>query len=334
MDIDTQSVADLARKCRSAFNDCLTHRSLLRNQWAENRLADFSLWAHGVGALAASQASLDTRFQSQPSELTLVKGTLLMLEQFLSQCVHYAESATPVDEATKNVDSVLENLALLAVAIRRTGRQSLEKADRKFDPEDHAELAALLKILCLYQPGVIKSDEELLARPKGLSTEERVLGLESVDLSSAQERLLQTNLRRRNRFLRAQRHSEGLKPPQPAEKEKKEDRIERVEGGTETTTKYEQVDMANQQAAPKTASPAPAEPTISGTSASIPESKLNTQRVKRRSSQVAMTAVTTLTAAARYPRPPKIREGLKMFKCPCCCQTLPVEVAIEGTRWK
>lgn len=334
MDLNKRSVADLTRTCRSAFNRCLTHHGLQKNQWAENRCADFSLWADGVGALAASRASLDSRFQSQPSELTLVKGTLVMLQDFLDQCVHCAESGTLIDEAIENVDSALENLVLLAVAIRRTGRRSrLEKADRKFDPEDHSELALLLKILCLYMLGA-NQPHEILVRLKNMSTDGRVLELESTELSSPQERLLQTNLRRRNRFLQAQRHSEGLKSLQWGERGNIYDRLERAGDGTERSTKEEQVDMANQQPGQELASTFPVEPTVSGTSASIPESKLNAQSVKRKSSQVAMTTITTLAAAVRYPRPPKVQEGSAMFKCPCCCQTLPVEVALDGTRWK
>ncbi|KAL3481490.1 hypothetical protein BJX99DRAFT_148515 [Aspergillus californicus] len=329
MDLSMRSVAYLTTTCRVAFNQCVTHHSLRKNQWAENRLADFSLWADGVGALAGSRASLDSRFQSQPRELALVKGTLVMLHGFLDQCVHSAENGDPVDEATQNVDSALQNLAFLAVAIRRTGRRSrLEKADQKFDRQDHSELELLLNIVLLYRPGANKANKGVLGRLKDFSTEERVLGLESNELSSSQERLLQTNLRRRNRFLQAQRHSKGLSFLQ-REVRNVSDRFEQSGSGTE-----KQVDTANRQSDPTPASSFPVEPTITTTSASIPQSKINAQGVQRRSSQVAMTTVTTLTAVAQYPSPPKVNEGLTMFKCPCCCQTLPVEVATEGMRWK
>lgn len=332
MNIDTQSVASLTIRCMAAFSDCQKNASLLRNQWAENRLADFSLWAHGVGALAASQASLDAKCQSEPSTLMVVKMNLLMLEQSLNQCVDCAERAKRVDEATTNVDSALENLNLLAVAIRRTSRRAqLEKADQNFDPENHTELATLLKILLCCQLGARERDEGSLTRLKKLTTEERVLELQSAYLSSAQERLLQTNLRRRNRFLQAQKHIGEFTLPEAAEQDKKEKW--KLEDDTEAT-EYEQVDTKKQQDSPEIKSPGPAEATITGSSAPGPESSPSTERERMPSSQLTMSSIATLAAVAQYPKPPKIRDGLTMFKCPCCCQTLPVEVAIEEIRWK
>lgn len=71
----------------------------------------------------------------RPSDLPLVNGILAMLHQFLSDCVDVAEQGLPIDKTLQNVDSALENLALMAVSVQQTGRRSrLQKADRMYDP--------------------------------------------------------------------------------------------------------------------------------------------------------------------------------------------------------
>ncbi|KAL7918134.1 nucleoside phosphorylase domain-containing protein [Trichoderma austrokoningii] len=50
-------------------------------------------------------------------------------------------------------------------------------------------------------------------------------------------------------------------------------------------------------------------------------------------SQVAKTNVTSISAKVDYPRPPRLKEGLRYFQCPCCCQMLP-SMFREGTKWK
>lgn len=48
--------------CRQSLKDCLTITSLIKNEWAENRLSEFNLWAVGVGISAMKQGnSFDKR---------------------------------------------------------------------------------------------------------------------------------------------------------------------------------------------------------------------------------------------------------------------------------
>lgn len=54
-----RQIYNAAALCRLSLEDCLTVESLREHGWAENRLADFNLWAAGVGASAPTQASLD-----------------------------------------------------------------------------------------------------------------------------------------------------------------------------------------------------------------------------------------------------------------------------------
>ncbi|KAJ4314595.1 hypothetical protein N0V84_008819 [Fusarium piperis] len=108
-------------------------------------------------------------------------------------------SDTPISETMKNVDSILDQLARIAVAIRRSGTRSrLQKADRMLRLQDHQDLRAYLIAVVLSQ---------------GPFSAEYTFRSEQIDpskLSTVQLRLINCNLKRRNRFLYAQEHSRGL----------------------------------------------------------------------------------------------------------------------------
>lgn len=146
------SIAELTQQCVSAFETCVNHERLMEHQWAENRFADFNLFVDGVGALSVSRVSLDSRLETRPNDLVLIKSVLAMLKDFLVQCIKCTKSQSGTDGAMKKVDTSLENLALIAVASRKTGKRSrLEKADGRFKPKEHTELRDLLRILCSRQ---------------------------------------------------------------------------------------------------------------------------------------------------------------------------------------
>ncbi|KAI2616648.1 hypothetical protein GGS26DRAFT_577882, partial [Hypomontagnella submonticulosa] len=320
MNLSETSIASLVRECVKAFKICLTLPGLMNDRWAENRLADFNLWADGVGALAAPRASLDYRFESKPMELTLVKSLLAMLHDFVEKCAHCARIGESTGEAIENVDSALGNLALIAVAIRRTGKRSrLQKADRKFNPDDHTELETYLEFMILYRQFRKKSSYE--------ACEDALGGLTT---SLPQKRLIEANLRRRNRFIQAQTHSELLRTKNIF----LEDAISQLEiTPNEAQMKQKEAPLAKGKARQRVA--LPDDPTISGTSASLPESALRINlREKPSAPSPAMTAITILTSAVQYPNPPKPRPDHQLFKCPCCCQSLPMDIAMEQTLWK
>ncbi|KAM0259123.1 hypothetical protein ACHAQJ_003494 [Trichoderma viride] len=72
--------------CISEFEACLSIKPLLKEGWAESRLADLNLWASGVGALARPNASLDRRLQFQPKPRLVLTNLLLTLREFISSC--------------------------------------------------------------------------------------------------------------------------------------------------------------------------------------------------------------------------------------------------------
>ncbi|CCT74224.1 related to 1-phosphatidylinositol-4,5-bisphosphate phosphodiesterase [Fusarium fujikuroi IMI 58289] len=333
MDLMNLTARDLSNKCLEAFQLCLTFRSPepdLSNQQAshderfEYRLADFNLWIDGIGALAPSKASLDARLSERPIDLSLVKGNLVMLFQSLEDCLNLLNDNGDLEYTLLDIDSALESLVTLSLAIRRTGRRSrLHKADRLFKAEEHAELRKHLEAIIFLRPGsgpCFKDDE---------------FRTEIESLTPLQNHLITANLKRRNRFIQAQLHSLGLKKrtfafelPTP----------EAVEKGPNpvpiSTSELEDVAVpivSDTDAQPHKPLPAP----MSVTSASVPESKLEYREpISKKTESTPMTVITQITASARYPRPRVYDNEQRVVQCPCCCQTLPVAEAKNNNRWR
>jgi hypothetical protein len=307
------SVTDLSRQCIAAFETCMHHESLMNHEWAENRSADFNLFVDGIGALSPSDTSLNSLFESRQDDLVSLKSILLMLKDFLLQCISCAEAQSNTDAATKKVDSSLENLALIAVAIGQTGVPSrLERADERFTPEEHENLRNVLESICLRQYHRPEADNE--AR-KGAQTDNH-------KLSEPQQRLVEVNLRRRNRFMRAQEYSEKLKDRQ--------DKVP-VTGNEIEGNGDDEVETPPQKEAPSLTS---SKKSILGTQASSAEGIFKIRKGKERDSQPAMTAITTPTATAQYLDAPGTYQESKILKCPCCCQNLPAVFSKDNDLWK
>ncbi|KAM5341693.1 hypothetical protein ACJ41O_014724 [Fusarium nematophilum] len=212
-----QSVSDVANQCLVRFDKILLKPALAHNQWAENRRADFGLWVDGVGAMARRKASLDARFASRERELALAKSLLVNLRNYLDDCLTTDEEEL-LKEAKLDVDTAIDNLASIAVAIRQTGWKSrLAKADKGLDHSRLGDFEAYLKCVVLIRPtlpGEASSGEQKDGGPgwwedhqrDSLWWQKEIGG----DLSPLQKRLVEANLRRRNRFLYAQQHSKRL----------------------------------------------------------------------------------------------------------------------------
>jgi hypothetical protein len=333
MDLMSLTARDLSSKCLEAFRKCSTFRSPgpdLSNQHAsqderfEYRLADFNLWIDGIGALAPSKASLDARLSERPIDLSLVKGNLVMLFQSLEDCLDLLKNDGPLEDALLDIDSALESLVSLSLAIRRTGRRSrLHKADRLFKPEEHAELKKHLEAIIALRPGSgpCSKDDEFQTKMQSLTP--------------LQNHLITANLKRRNRFIQAQLHSLGLKK-----------RIVGFELPVPETTQLDNAlapspenrmgEINTPPSAPTLETPIrPLSVPMSVTSASIPESKLQYKELVSKSTEsTPMTVITQITASARYPRPRISDNEQKVVQCPCCCQILPLSEAKNNSRWR
>lgn len=100
----------------------------------------------------------------------------------------------------QDVKMLLKQLAQIAVVVRKSSRGSrLQRADQQFKPEEHQDLRAHLTTMMLLNNMEQHSD---LDSVKGK--------LVPSNLSDIQERTIQCNLKRRNRFLYAQQHSHSL----------------------------------------------------------------------------------------------------------------------------
>lgn len=147
------SASELTRACQDALEQCIAMRGFNASEWAEIRLADFNLWAAGVGAFASKKSSLDARFEDRPDDLILVKSNLSILHAFLQDCIRLAKHGKSIELAMREVDLSIEDLAMIAVAIRRTGLKShLRYADKKFVEAEHKNLKRHLECIAVLRP--------------------------------------------------------------------------------------------------------------------------------------------------------------------------------------
>ena len=87
----------------------------------------------------------------------------------LSYYASLADNDPNVDGAIQNLDAAIQNLALIGVAICRTGKASRNRrADRTFKPDAHQELRRHLECVVLLRPA-----EKALFR---LEKDERCVG--------------------------------------------------------------------------------------------------------------------------------------------------------------
>lgn len=368
MESDPSSVAELVAKAVSLFDGCLA--SIAASQadprsqrdsdqanspspgttpilskeyqiqfaeyhWIENRLADFNLWTEGVGALGKDGASLDSRFASRPHNLAPVKTILTLLISSLIAFAASLQSGQPSQDVRDGINSCLDTLALIGVAIRLTGRKSrLQKYDGRFDSSKFNELRRYLEILCSRQ--FVDPACTDLGLSHQMTTEDRVRRLQFPALTAAQRRLVEANLRRRNRFMQSYNHSKGLQPRISLLPSKVE---ETTHTGSHThNTEPSQVMSTRQKNTGEVSkSTAQDAPSVSGTLASEPDGSLylgsNDTRHPAAPRRPA-TVLTALTGSVIYPKPPKITEGMHLFKCPGCFHALPVEIAQGKESWK
>ena len=236
----------------------------------------------------------------------------------------------------KSAEAILNQLVRLAVAIRRSGTSSrLQKADRSFDPKHHEDLRNYLVLKLLAKPSDIEEKRreiwEINANNKSVN-----FGVDIAQLSTAQQHLINANLRRRNRFVYAQRHAGKLAPTQ-------------LSPTPEPVTKFEAVNQSNrglniiltesraQRPSLETKS-APAASAVSNTLADATgmtdttASAIDTTiRFDISAPSTVMSQVSSTGSKISYPNPPQHKE-LNSFKCPCCCLTLPATFA-ERRRW-
>lgn len=320
------TIFNAAIACRRIFRKALTVSRLTQEEWAENRLAEFNLWAAGAGAYATEKASMDHRLRDNQDAHTILVNLLSMLEILVQKCIEEARQAddsvpalSKVESSTmKDVEDSLNQLIRLTTAIRKAGiRSRFQKADSSIDPNDPRIRSLRRHLECL----VLVYPEE---HGSSYSSEQQ---LDTARLTPIQLRLIDANLRRRNRFLYAQKHAQKLE----MDSEKPENMP------SETFTLVKQVPSLDVGEA---GNPSQEEKIVTKDSRQVQSTTTATlvdepivippKEVVRSTT----TVVSVTSSRISYPRPPPpIKDNQAYFTCPCCCLSLPIATA-RGNQWK
>lgn len=327
----TTTISILTESCLSKFEQQLNVEHAEGFGRLERRLADFNLWSDGVGALAKPGVSLDFRLRGRERDIVLVKTVLTMLADSLDYHASLAKTDARCDESLAILDSAMQNLALIGTAIRRTGKASRNRrADQTFNPDEHQELRNHLRCVVLLRPTrealFVKADNELYISTLGTTC-----------LTGLQERLIEANLRRRHKFLRAQRKSRAQEEAQ----KNKNDILADVTttgsiGGEDLTSTETTIEVQDATLKPVAKRGRHATPTVSGTSlASTAEGTLKYSPTPREySSGPAKTQITSIASDAEFPQAPSVALDRELSRCPCCCQALPTKIFRDPGLWK
>ncbi|RSM09533.1 hypothetical protein CDV31_007639 [Fusarium ambrosium] len=256
--------------------------------------------------------------------MTLIKGLLARLRDCLEECLA-SEEEGPLYEAKQCVDAIISNLASVAVAVRQTGRRSrLIKADRRFDPVslDDGGLREHLQHMILIRQR--QSDPNSAERENHTEWWESEI---KKTLTPLQKRLVDANLKRRHRFQYAQRHSMKLSSrqrPEPSlpSKARASRQLERpkAQGPEERPEERDDTETITTKTATHKHEFVTRPPTLSGTSASIPESNFKWPETQAET-PAPKSQITSITGATDYPKLSHSKQ--KITKCPCCCEVLP-----------
>lgn len=162
-------------------------------------------------------------------------------------------------------------------------------------------------------------------------------GVDIAQLSTAQQHLIDANLRRRNRFIYAQRHARKLAPFRLSSTQGPVQKL----GVINQPNRGPNIVLAGSRARP----PSPGAKPVSAASAlsvtrsdatritDTTASAISTPFIFNISApSTVMSQVSSTGSKTSYPNPPHSK-GLNSFKCPCCCLPLPVTFS-EDDRWR
>lgn len=214
-------------------------------------------------------------------------------------------------------------LSRITMSIRNAGTNArIQKADASYDP-DHPQIKSLsqhLQLLLLVKPS---KNGTLQARASSqgnlvLSSRDDTIVIDQNSLTAIQKRIINANLKRRNRFLYAQRHATKLS-----------ERHQVPSKWISAPRKLPLPPVLNALKVSKEEHGAPQG--CSATTATEVQDPiaLPTQA----SAQPATTVISTISSRVTYPRPPPLKSDQNLFQCPCCYQTLSTSMS-RGSQWK
>ncbi|GLB04923.1 hypothetical protein AtubIFM57258_010949 [Aspergillus tubingensis] len=303
---DQPSIYEATLACHEVFRDSAALPAL--QEWTENCLADLKLWANGAGALKVGKASLDARLASNADAKVFVVNLLGMLRAFVERCVETGADghSDGLDQAMQDVKSIIGQLSRIMTSIRKAGINArIQKADSSFDP-GHPQVEALrnhLQLLLLL-PSRPRYYGTLQAETSShgvqlVSSIDGTIVSEPRSLTVIQRRLIEANLKRRNRFLYAQRHAIKLSDREPAPAK-----------SIPTSRKTPQPLILNPNAR---STDEPKLPTVYSTTTAT-EVQDPIPFPTRDSAQPATTIISAISSRVTYPKPPQLRPDQNVFQ--------------------
>ncbi|KAK7981460.1 hypothetical protein PG996_009152 [Apiospora saccharicola] len=293
------TICGLTRICRALFTDCRRTDRLMVGKWAENQLGRFNLWAADIGNARDREPSFDTALHHDRNSRDMIRKTLSILKEELEKCKTYAKDlemdesleefqtipsprsdegpeADLLENAKREVNLLLGTLHSIVLVCRARYASWLEAADSQFVTDNHAELERHLETK-LFEKGPYSSRTNT-------GSESQVVP----ELSEIQKRLVNANLKRRNRIIFVSRQSDGL------------DTVTHIQEPLNNTDQP------------------------SGTAESNSDTDIQGSSV----TNSVETAAATASQAPRIEPPyytfaPARNNDAVYFKCPCCCEDLP-----------
>jgi hypothetical protein len=278
--------------------------------WAgEEASAGQSSWFDALEdeAYSTDSASVDSDGDPHPSDL---------------------DTNSALAEAIGGTEDILDQLIRLGLAIRKSGTNArLRKADSSFKQEDYEALHRYLRLVLLVQKGSSPENQSG-------STDEnlKVLTARYLEPESTpeQEHLILANLRRRHRFVYAKRHQRKLEGSLHISTVQDSKSANRTPNITKTATPSQVASRKLNIVESGKDGRAAEDAAMTVTTASAVEGDV--LRAAAAFSQAA-SRVSVTTAKLSYPPPPPVLKDVRSFKCPCCCQALPVMFK-EKARWR
>ncbi|KAK2053266.1 hypothetical protein LY76DRAFT_524943, partial [Colletotrichum caudatum] len=302
----SNSIEVAAAGCRDSLQQCLAIPTLMQLEWAENRLAEFKLWAATSGALAGGAASLDARLTMESDTKNLVRGLLVLLSGCLGKCKR-------VDSAPEDDDDDEWWANDLEEADSQRSLDAAEDIPRGFSPwsDDSSssrpgsdgrsmpeEISPLAETKAEVEQIINHLTRVALAIRKSGTTSRLHKADRSFDPSNHGQ------LRRHLELVLLARGRRDGRKDYHIDSEALTDIQERlILVNLRRRNRYA---YAQKHAKKLARTPTP--------------------------SRVAKTNITTTAAKVLYPRPPRSKV-IRYFQCPCCCQTLP-DLYREKTLWK
>lgn len=221
-------------------------------------------------------------------------------------------------EAKDDVLQLITQLLSLTCSIREVDTKTkLNSADEIFDADRHSELFFHL-ILILQAKAWTRSEREDWIRQ---------IDSNKSPLDEIQTRIVLANLRRRNRFLHAQNHTDKPKEQKYTANTRKST-SRRV---SDFLSRRLESEVAGQVPADSGSTRVPATSSAANTSTVAPSSQDTKHTTDSTSSSVI--TISGTYSQLRYPRVPRTSKSMQTFKCPSCCHLLPLTDA-EPARWR